>query len=116
MNNYYIYILTNARRTIFYIGVTNNLERRIFEHKKSLIAGFTKKYNVDVLIYFEETSDVTAAILREKQLKKWSRAKKLDLIRQLNPNFIEITARSLDKLEMTANSRPVTSNGAEKTL
>lgn len=68
MNQYYVYILTNISKTL-YTGVTNNLERRIYEHKQKLVPGFTKKYNLTMLVYFEETRDVQAAIQREKQIK-----------------------------------------------
>ena len=75
MNQYYVYILTNISKTL-YTGVTNNLERRIYEHKQKLVPGFTKKYNLTMLVYFEETRDVQAAIQREKQIKGWLRSKK----------------------------------------
>ncbi|MBR0414492.1 MAG: GIY-YIG nuclease family protein [Clostridia bacterium] len=88
--NYYIYILTNWNNKVMYIGVTNDLERRIYEHKHKLIDGFTKKYNVSKLVYFETTTDAYAAISREKQLKNWSREKKNWLVEQKNPNWNEI--------------------------
>lgn len=88
-NNFYVYILTNNSETL-YIGVTNNLERRLFEHKEGLISGFTQKYNLKKLIYYEHTSDVKAAIAREKQLKGWTRKKKLDLIMKINPQLQEL--------------------------
>ncbi len=74
--HYFVYILTNNLKTVLYIGVTNDLERRLWEHKNGEVDGFTKKYNVKYLMYFEETGDVESAIRREKQLKGWSRAKK----------------------------------------
>jgi putative endonuclease len=77
---YYTYILANKNDTTLYIGVTNNLERRVAEHRSGMIPGFTQKYNCHKLVYFEEYSDVDLAIAREKQLKKWSRAKKEALI------------------------------------
>jgi putative endonuclease len=70
---YYIYIITNKSNKVIYIGVTNNLERRIFEHKNKLVEGFTKKYNLTKLVYYEATDDVESAIRREKQLKNWHR-------------------------------------------
>jgi putative endonuclease len=70
-----------------YVGVTNNLERRIYEHKSKLVKGFTKKYNVNKLVYFAETRDVTAAIARERENKKWRREKKNQLVNQLNPTW-----------------------------
>ena len=79
MNSYYVYIMTNKSRTL-YTGVTNDLERRVFEHKHHLVEGFTKKYNITKLVYFEETNDVREAISREKQIKGWLRKKKIALI------------------------------------
>ena len=82
---YYVYILTTKENTTLYIGVTNDLKSRVFEHRKGQIAGFTKKYNVHKLVYFEEYSEINAAIAREKQLKRWIRAKKIALIETKNP-------------------------------
>ena len=79
-NHYYTYILSNKNDTTLYIGVTNDLERRVAEHRSGMIPGFTQKYSCHKLVYFEEFSDVEQAIAREKQLKKWSRAKKDALI------------------------------------
>lgn len=84
---YFVYILSNKYRTVLYIGVTNNLKRRLYEHEHHLIEGFTKKYNVSDLIYFEESEFIESAIAREKQLKRWSRNKKEILIKQINPSF-----------------------------
>ena len=81
---YYTYILANKTDTTLYIGVTNNLERRVVEHRTGLMPGFTQKYNCHKLVYFEEYSDVEQAIAREKQLKKWSRSKKDWLIDTMN--------------------------------
>ena len=89
---YYVYILTNSRKTVLYIGVTNNLERRLYEHKKGLIDGFSKKYNVNNLVYYESTQDVISAIGREKQLKAWSRSKKEALINSVNPLWNDLSA------------------------
>ena len=88
--NYYVYILTNKTHSTLYIGVTNNLIRRVYEHKTGAVEGFTKKYNVHKLIYFEQTTDVESAILREKQLKGWTRAKKENLINSVNPLWNEL--------------------------
>ena len=88
--NYYVYILTNKNNTTLYIGVTNNLKRRIYEHKNKLVDGFSKKYNLYKLIYFETTTDSYSAISREKQLKGWTRLKKLDLIKSQNPEFEDL--------------------------
>lgn len=88
--NYYVYILTNKTHSTLYIGVTNNIVRRLYEHKNGLVEGFTKRYNVHKLIYLEETSDVNSAISREKQLKGWTRNKKEALINSINPQWNEI--------------------------
>ena len=91
MNTYYIYILTNQFNSVLYIGITNNLERRIHEHQSGLIDGFTKKYRVHKLVYYESCHDVRDAIAREKQLKHWSRSKKDELIRQMNPDWTDLS-------------------------
>lgn len=90
MKNYYVYILTNKNNTTLYIGVTNDIERRLYEHKNGLVDGFTKKYNLHKLIYLEETSDALSAISREKQLKGWKREKKEVLINQVNPTWKDL--------------------------
>jgi len=74
-----------------YVGVTNNLRRRIYEHKNKLTKGFTEKYNVNKLVYFEETQDVIAAIAREKEIKKWRREKKNQLVNRINPTWKELS-------------------------
>jgi len=84
--NYYVYLITNWNNRVIYIGVTNDLIRRIYEHKNKLIEGFSRKYNLTKLVYFEETSDVNAAITREKEIKKWRREKKNNLVNQINPS------------------------------
>ena len=86
-----VYILTNKLHTVLYIGVTNNLERRMYEHKNHLIPGFTDRYNVEQLVYFETTNDIRVAIEREKTLKKWSRKKKEVLISTMNPTWKDLT-------------------------
>ncbi len=91
MNNYYVYILTTKNNHVMYIGVTNDLKRRVNEHKSKLIDGFTKKYNVDKLVYFEKTTGAMAAIKREKQLKGWSRSKKDALVSSMNPDWKDLT-------------------------
>ncbi len=91
MNNYYVYILTNKTNTTLYIGMTNDLKRRLYEHKNKLIPGFTEKYNVNKLVYFEQTTDVKSAIQREKNLKKWNREWKLELIKKTNPAFKDLS-------------------------
>ena len=87
---YYVYILTNTRHTVLYTGVTNDLERRCFEHKQKIIKGFTNKYNVDKLIYFEQFDFIDLAIAREKQIKGYSRTKKIALIDQFNKEWKEL--------------------------
>ena len=91
-NTYYVYFLTSSNNSALYIGVTNDLERRIEEHRSGLIPGYTQKYNCHKLVYFEEYSDVNEAISREKQLKKWSRSKKNDLVNKINPEWNELLA------------------------
>ena len=88
---YYVYILSNWNNTVLYIGVTSNLPRRLYEHKHHLVDGFTSKYNVEKLVYFEETSDVHVALEREKQLKRWRREKKNALIVQMNPQWLDLS-------------------------
>jgi putative endonuclease len=89
--NYYVYILANKRNGTLYIGVTNNLERRMYEHKNGLFKGFSKKYGCKELIYFEHFNDVRYAIDREKQLKKWERQWKLRLIEGENPDWKDLS-------------------------
>ncbi len=84
-NTYYVYILTNKNKTVLYVGVTNGLKRRVYEHKNKLIKGFSSKYNVDSLIYFEIFQNVNEAILREKRLKEWKREWKEGIINEQNP-------------------------------
>ncbi len=91
MKNYYIYIMTNKYNTVLYTGVTNNLERRVGEHKSKKSSGFTAKYNVTRLVYFEEGLDVNIAIAREKQIKGWLREKKIELVESLNPNWRDLS-------------------------
>lgn len=89
-NSYFIYIMSSFSR-VLYIGVTNNLQRRVYEHKQELIEGFSKKYKCNKLIYFEEYKDVNQAIVREKQLKNWNRKKKELFIKKLNPDFKDLS-------------------------
>jgi putative endonuclease len=90
LHQYYIYILTNVNNTVLYTGVTNDLVRRVFEHKKKIIQGFTSKYNVDKLVYFELFDFIDLAIKREKQIKGYSRIKKDALINSLNPKWNDL--------------------------
>ena len=84
MNEYYVYILSNKRGSL-YTGITNDMEQRVYQHKNKLVEGLTKRYNINRLVYFESTDDVTAAISREKQLKGLLRSKKIELIKTMNP-------------------------------
>ena len=86
---YYVYIMTNQVRTL-YVGVTNNLVRRVYEHKRKLVPGFTSKYNLTWLAYYEEISEVASAIAREKQVKGWRRSKKVELIESMNPRWKDL--------------------------
>ncbi len=87
---YYVYIMASKRSGTLYIGVTNNLERRVYEHKKNIIEGFTKKYAVHNLVYFEETNDINDALEYEKRIKGWLRKKKIDLIESMNPSWNDL--------------------------
>jgi len=89
--NYYVYVLTNWNNKVMYTGVTNDLERRLLEHQNGMIEGFTKKYHVHKLVYFELTSDVYSAIVREKQIKGWTRVKKNALVEQMNPDWHDLS-------------------------
>ena len=93
MKRYFVYVLTNKSNKVLYIGVTNNLNRRIYEHKNKLVKGFTEKYNLNKLIYFEETIDVHSAISREKQLKNWHREWKINLINDSNPSWSDLSVK-----------------------
>ena len=84
---YYVYILTNKYNKVLYVGITNDLIRRTYEHKSNLVEGFTSKYNVHKLVYYDLTSDVMSAITREKQVKGWTRNKKIKLIESMNPGW-----------------------------
>ncbi|MBA7495149.1 hypothetical protein ES702_05728 [subsurface metagenome] len=87
---YYIYIITNTRNTVLYTGVTSDLKKRVYEHKSKLVSGFTKKYNIIKLVYYEIFNDIYNAILREKQIKGGSRQKKINLINKMNPNWQDL--------------------------
>ncbi|MBP3924628.1 GIY-YIG nuclease family protein [bacterium] len=88
--SYYVYIITNKTNNVFYIGVTSNIVKRIYEHKNNLVEGFSSRYNVHKLVYFEITEDIESAIKREKQLKNWHRDWKINLIKEKNPDFIDL--------------------------
>ena len=90
MNNYYVYILTTENNRVMYVGMTNDLRRRLYEHKHGIVEGFTKTYNVHKLVYFEHTTDVYAAITREKEIKAWRREKKDALVETMNPDWADL--------------------------
>ena len=88
--SYYIYIMSNKPNGVLYVGVTNDLIRRVYEHRNHLVKGFTAKYNLEMLVWFEQTDDVNSAIAREKQLKNWHRQWKIDLIEKQNPSWLDM--------------------------
>ena len=90
VNQYYVYILFSKRNGTLYVGVTSDLKKRVWEHKIKVIEGFTQKYSVDKLGYYEITNDINTAILREKQIKAGNRKKKMDLIESVNPNWKDL--------------------------
>lgn len=90
MKLYYVYILTNYTKTVFYTGVTDNIARRAYEHNNKLIDGFTKKYNLKILLYYEAFNDINEAIAREKVLKRWKKQWKWDLILKANPDLVNL--------------------------
>ena len=89
-NIYYVYILASKKNGTLYIGVTNDLVKRVYEHKQNLVEGFTKKYNIHMLVYYEQTNDITSAITREKQMKAWKRQWKVELIEEKNPEWKDL--------------------------
>ncbi len=91
--NSYVYMLTNEYNTVFYIGVTSNLIKRIWEHKSKVVEGFTKKYNLNKLVYYEVSDNIESAINREKQLKKWHRQWKINLVKEFNPTFEDLYSK-----------------------
>jgi len=93
---YYVYLLTNWNDKVMYVGVTNNLEKRIYEHKNKLVKGFTEKYNVHKLVYYEESNDIMAAIEREKEIIKWRREKKDYLVNQANSEWKDLSSEWQD--------------------
>lgn len=95
MKRYFVYIMASQRNGTLYIGVTNDIARRVYEHRSDMIEGFTKKYSVHRLVYFEESNDVNVAITREKQLKKWKRSWKLRLIEKMNPEWKDLYEKLL---------------------
>ena len=97
-HNYFIYIITNKNKTVLYIGVTNDLQRRVYEHENSLIPGFSKKYNCNFLLYYEHFQHIDDAINREKEIKKWRREKKTTLINEFNPEWRFLNKKIYDSL------------------
>lgn len=89
-HQYFVYIMTNNSGTL-YTGVTKDLNRRVYEHRHKLVEGFTKRYDITHLVYFETTSDIRAAIAREKQIKGWLRSKKIKLIESINPEWRDLS-------------------------
>jgi len=90
-NCYYVYLLTSSNNRVMYVGVTNNLTRRVYEHQNKLVKGFTEKYDVNKLVYYEPTNDVFTAPTREREIKKWRREKKNALVIQLNPHWNDLS-------------------------
>lgn len=117
IKQYYVYIMTNYAR-ILYIGITNNLERRVYEHKMRLTSGFAARYGLTSLVYFEVTGDVETAITREKQLKGWLRNKKVALIESINPEWKDLSKDWIDchSEGAKATEESVINNGADPSL
>ena len=101
MKNYYVYIMTNKSKTL-YIGITNDLVRRVYEHKNKLVDGFTKKYNLAKLVYYESMNDADSAIKREKQLKNWHREWKINLIESVNKGWKDLSIEFLGDAETSS--------------
>jgi putative endonuclease len=97
-HNYFVYMATNKNRTVLYIGVTNDLQRRIYEHENGLIPGFTQKYNCHFLVYYEHFQNINDAIEREKEIKKWRREKKENLINEFNKDWMFLNSQIYDAL------------------
>lgn len=96
MKKYYIYIMTSMSGTL-YTGITSDLEKRVYQHKQKLADGFTKRYNVDRLVYYEETTDIEVALEREKEIKGWRRSKKISLIESINPTWKDLAEDWFDE-------------------
>ena len=94
--HYYVYLMTNWNHRVMYVGVTNDIMRRLDEHKNKLIKGFTEKYNINKLVYFEETANGHSAIAREKEIKKWRRQKKNALVHSVNPEWSDLLDEGKD--------------------
>jgi len=108
LKEYYVYILASKRNGTLYVGVTNDLDRRVAEHKQGITEGFTKRYGVHLLVHAETYSDINDAIVREKRLKKWNRRWKIDLIEKTNPDWVDLMGashgRDFKDVEQTARS------------
>jgi len=108
MRAYFIYMMTNRSRVVLYTGVTNDLARRVWEHQHGTVKGFTKKYKLDTLIYYDACSDIRDAIAREKQVKGWLRAKKNALVETNNPKWIDLSPQLFDPSERSFASLRMT--------
>lgn len=86
----YVYIITNKRNGTLYVGVTADLQKRVWEHKEGIVEGFSKKYGLNILVWYEVHDDISEAIKREKQIKKWERSWKLRIIEQMNPDWLDL--------------------------
>jgi putative endonuclease len=119
-HNYYVYILTNWNNKVMYIGITNDLERRLYEHKNKLVDGFTKKYNVNKLVYYEHGNDVHAVIAREKEIKKWRREKKDKLVITMNPEWKDLSsewqASPRDGISTSTGALVISTSAARRNL
>lgn len=104
MNTGYVYIMSNFRRTTLYIGVTNDLARRVYEHREGLLEGFTKRYRLKYLVYYEEAGTINDAIAREKQLKNWHREWKINLIKSVNPDMKDLSNEVFEEGEDSETS------------
>jgi putative endonuclease len=112
MKSFYVYILTNKPEGVLYVGVTSDLQKRIQEHKTKVMGGFTARYNVDQLVYFETTTDVNIAIAREKQLKNWHRQWKINLIQENNFEWKDLSKELFyDPYDPETDADPETSSG-----
>lgn len=114
MKTYYVYIMSNKSGTL-YTGVTNNLEQRVYQHKYKIAEGFTKRYNITKLVYFESTGEIAAAIAREKQINGLLRVKKIDLIKTLNPRLEDLSEVWFDTGKNAPTLRPFASLQGDKT-
>jgi putative endonuclease len=102
---YFVYLMTNWNNTVMYVGMTNDLPRRVYEHKNKLLKGFTSTYNINKLVYYESTTDVHSAIDREKEIKKWRRDKKNKLVIMNNPDWIDLSIKNQDFSPAEADSK-----------